>query len=149
MVNTGYSTVTYGESEEVRNCKKSKLGCNISHQLMYDEFLQTDGDWCLSLKDDCFIKNYDEGKLRDIIAIATDNNSHFIQLYTNLRHHLLKNKLKKKNMQRICTRCFRSGIPLHTFISRKGIQLLKNMYPMNENIDKFLSNKIEELNSLC
>ena len=23
------------------------------------------------------------------------------------------------------------------------------MYPMNENIDKFLSNKIEELNSLC
>ena len=34
-------------------------------------------------------------------------------------------------------------------ISRKGIQLLKNMYPMNENIDKFLSNKIEELNLYC
>ena len=109
-VNTGYSTVTYGESEEVRNWP-GKLGCNISHQLMYDEFLQTDGDWCLSLEDDCFIKNYDEGKLRDIIAIATDNNSHFIQLYTN--PVFIEKQTQKKYAENLY-KMFRSGIPLHT-----------------------------------
>ena len=77
-IKEGYCTYEYCEGGEVKSWP-GKLGCNISHQLMYDEFLKTDADWCLVLEDDCSITNYDEDKLTDIIKIANDNNSNFIQ----------------------------------------------------------------------
>jgi hypothetical protein len=145
-IKVGYTTYDFCVSEEVVGWP-GKLGCNISHQLMYDKFLQTDGDWCLVLEDDCFVKNYDEGKLRDIIMIADDNNSHFIQLYTN--PGFVENQIKEKKYAENLYEMFPQWHTIAYLVSRTGIQRLKEEYPMEHNVDKFLSINIDKLNSLC
>ena len=145
-LNRSYTNQKYLNAEETRNWL-GKLGCNVSHQMMYDSFLKTNADWCLVTEDDCVIKNYCENKINQVLEICKQNNSNFVQLYTNPGFRKLQEKEKK-----VGNGIYNMIPQWHTIaymISRKGIEILKKNYPMDENIDKFLSSQIKNLNSLC
>ena len=90
-LNRSYTNEKYLNAEETRNWL-GKLGCNVSHQMMYDSFLKTDADWCLVTEDDCVIKNYCENKINQVLEICKQNNSNFVQLYTNPGFRKLQEK---------------------------------------------------------
>jgi GR25 family glycosyltransferase involved in LPS biosynthesis len=125
---------------------KGKLGCNMSHILCHLEFLKSDSEWLIVLEDDAGVNNFQEDKIKNILNIATDNKSDFIQLYTN--PDFKKDQQKQKPIG-----CMYEMIEQwHTIayaISRTGINKIQKEFPMDCNIDLFYSNKIKLLNSLC
>lgn len=134
-------------SDEQTILYKGKLGCNLSHQLLYEEFLKSDASWLLVLEDDVIIENYSDEIVNDILEIAENNNSHFIQLYTN--PGFIEKQLAKKSIYENLYEMIPQWHTLAYFVDRTGIKMLKEEYPINENIDIFLSNNIQNLNSLC
>ena len=80
-----YATTEYTQGEICQKYK-GKLGCNVSHQMLWDHFLKkSNNEWLLVLEDDAKVDTYDsDQRFSKILHRATDNKSNFVQLYTNL-----------------------------------------------------------------
>ena len=143
-----YATTEYTQSGICQK-HKGKLGCNVSHQMLWDHFSKnSDNEWLLVLEDDAKVDTYDsDERFYKILQRATDYSSNFVQLYTNPGFVIAQAKRK----------CFGGSLykmfpQWHTIayaITRKGIKWLKNNYPMDENIDIYLSNHIKLLHASC
>tara|TARA_B110000971_G_scaffold198512_1_gene215172 strand:- start:839 stop:1504 length:666 start_codon:yes stop_codon:yes gene_type:complete len=125
-----------------------KLGCNLSHQLLLENILQNSStDWNLILEDDIKLNNYDEDIIQEILKQANNNNSKYIQLYTN--NKFLKEQKKQK---KVFHNLYKMNPQWHTtayFINKSGINILIKNYPIIKNIDIEFGILINELNSLC
>jgi GR25 family glycosyltransferase involved in LPS biosynthesis len=125
-----------------------KLGCNLSHQMLTEDILENSStDWNLILEDDITLNNFNLYEIENILTQANLNESNYIQLCTNKR---FLGKQKTKN--EIYKNLFPMVAQWHTtayFINKNGINILKNCYPITENIDLKFSCLIKELNSLC
>jgi len=147
-----YTSDAYFKLDET-NKFLGKLGCNLSHQILLRGLCKKnyiDTDWILVLEDDCEVsKYYDEKLLHDIATTATNNNSHYVQLYTNPG---FLSEQKSKDRISDWKKLYKMSKQWHTLsymISLKGIKIIEKLYPMDENIDKFYSNNIDKLNSIC
>lgn len=143
-----YSSVDYTKGEICRQWN-GKLGCNVSHQMLWDHFLKNStNEWLVVFEDDLIIKNYkSDKKLTEILKTSYKNNSNFVQMYTNPEFIS-----KQTNKQKIKKDLYKMIPQWHTIayaITRNGIITLKNNYPVNVNIDLFLSESIQKLNSFC
>jgi GR25 family glycosyltransferase involved in LPS biosynthesis len=140
----------YTTEKYLNNIKKipGKLGCNLSHQMLLEKILKDSStEWNLILEDDVSINNFDLEVINNIIEKANDNNSNYIQLYTNERF------IEKQKKQMCIDNNLYKMIPQwHTtayFINKSGINIVKNSYPIVMNIDLHFNSLIKELNSLC
>lgn len=132
-------------------CNKypGKLGCNLSHQILWETFLNNHTEnWLMVFEDDVLINEYDtDERFSKILSVAEQNNSNFIQLYTNPGF-----VSKQSDADSIVGNLYKMIPQWHTVayaISRTGIELLMELYPVNENIDEFISSNVDELNALC
>lgn len=125
-----------------------KLGCNLSHQMLLEDILENSNtDWNLILEDDISLNNFNLEEIGHILNQANLNKSNYIQLVTN-RKFLDKQKKEKE----IYKNLFPMVEQWHTtayFINKNGIQILKNRYPINKNIDFQFNYLIKDLNSVC
>jgi len=128
---------------------KGKLGCNVSHQMLWDHFLETsDLQWLVVFEDDIHVESYDcDNRFFKILSRANDNASEFVQLYTN--PGFLNEQSKRENLGGSLHKMLPQWHTIAYAITKKGIEICKSLYPMNENIDVWLSSKIKELNASC
>lgn len=126
---------------------KGKLGCNLSHIYLLEEFLSLDNNWMLVLEDDIEVKHYSEEHINKIVDIATSNSSNFVQLYTNPEF-----LIKQKNSKEIKENIYEMIPQWHTcayLISQEGAKLALAHLPFDNHIDLFFNEVIPKLKSLC
>lgn len=147
-IKKNYTTNKYLNSKEVK-MYPGKLGCNLSHQILLDNILNVNSfnNWYLILEDDVYIKKWNIDEINNILKIADDNNSDYIQLYTHPKF-LSKQNLQKKIYSGLYKMISQYGT-LAYFINKRGIKKVLEQFPINKNIDEFYSSKIKDLNSLC
>ena len=133
---------------------KGKLGCNLSHQIIWLNHLNSDHDWVLILEDDTKVSVMNENELCEtmekIINYANDNNTHFIQLET--RNHHIQEQLKQTQTQieNLFTMKPQCGTSAY-LINKVAIRYILSLCPWNKYVDVYTSdiNIITKLNSLC
>lgn len=142
------------DNKIVNDKLKGKLGCNLSHQLLWLKHLESENNWVLIVEDDTDInlKNLHDfyKEINNLINIADTNNSHFIQLEIRSHHlvdQLKQDKLNLKNLYKMKPQCGTSAY----LISKQGVNLCFESLPWNEYIDVVINTatKIDELNALC
>jgi GR25 family glycosyltransferase involved in LPS biosynthesis len=126
-----------------------KLGCNLSHLMLLEHFINNiSNDWLLVLEDDVILNNYNELTLINLILKAEKENSHFIQLYTHPRFL----KRQARQFERLDFGLYKMMPQLGCLaylISKTGAKKILVVLPINNNIDVFYSQQIKKLNSMC
>ncbi len=150
-LNTKYNfnSVEYIDTYKINN--PGKIGCNMSHAFLLKEISENlnikDNDWILILEDDIELDQYNEDNIKEICEIADNNNSEYIQLFTNSYYYH-----SQINQKKISNNLFKMIPQWHTtafLIKKSGVNKIINKFPMNNNIDEFYSQNINLLNSLC
>ena len=141
-------------TRNIIDCKfKGKLGCNISHQLLWMNHLQSMNEWLLILEDDTYIEINDDLELKNIInkiiKEAENISSNFIQCETR-KHHLEGQKIYdkiSKNLYKLKPQCGTSAY----LINKKACKCFIECYPLNIYVDVLTNNNeiIHNLNSTC
>jgi GR25 family glycosyltransferase involved in LPS biosynthesis len=133
---------------------KGKLGCNLSHQMIWKEHLENEMDWILILEDDTDVIVSDSNNfvkiINEIIKYANKNNNHFVQLET--RNHHLPDQLKQKKTKvdglfQMKPQCGTGAY----LINKYAIEYFFQFLPWDKFIDVYTNNilHIQKLNSLC
>jgi glycosyl transferase family 25 len=132
---------------------KGKLGCNLSHQLLWEKCLYSNCNWFLILEDDVLINNNNNNIIEiinKIIEYSNINNNDFIQLDIR-KHHLNAqckfDMLEINNLFKMKPQC---GLGSY-LLNKKCINYFKTFYPFEYYIDVYTNdlNHINNLNSLC
>jgi len=138
-------------TKKIMNDKlKGKPGCNLSHQLLWKNHLETDKEWLLVLEDDTYvdIDNIDEfiQTMNRLIKFDTS----FIQLETRKHHLEDQKKYPQKEIEGLFQMKPQCGTSAY-LISKKGIQYFFSFLPWDKYIDVYTCGKesIEKLKSLC
>lgn len=147
-IKKNYTTNKYLNHKEVK-LYPGKLGCNLSHQILLEKILNENflENWYLILEDDVSIKNLNLNEINNILQKADENDSDYIQLYTHPKF-----LSEQKSQKSVHLELYKMIPQYHTtayFINKKGIKKTLEQFPINENIDRFYSTQIKNLNSLC
>ena len=127
---------------------KGKIGCNLSHINVLQDFIQNnDVEWALVLEDDAELNQYDENKINYLVNRANQINSHFIQLYSFPQ--FLDIQKKQYEFDNNLYKMVEQWSTLAYLISKNGANLILQSCPLNENIDELYSRNISKLNSIC
>lgn len=127
---------------------KGKIGCNLSHINVLQDFIQNnDTEWALVLEDDAELNEYDENKINYLINKANEINSNFIQLYSFPR--FLDTQKKQYELDTNLYKMISQWGTLAYLISKNGAKHILDSCPLNDNIDLVYSFNISNLNSIC
>lgn len=132
---------------------KGKLGCNMSHQLLWINHLKSVNDWLLILEDDTNIEINNELEFKNIInkiiKEAENINSNFIQC--EIRNHHLEEQKKynriSENLYKLKPQCGMSAY----LVNKNTCKYLIKYNPLNVYVDVLTNNNeiIYNLNSSC
>ena len=125
-----------------------KLGCLLSHVLLLKDILENSTtDWNLILEDDTEVIDYDKTKINNILEKANDNNSNYIQLYTNNKFYNLQVRQAKisDNLYKMA----RQWGTCTYLINKEGIKFLLSRLPFHLDVDMVINSHIKSLNAFC
>jgi len=141
----------YSTHEYIKTIRKhpGKLGCNLSHQLLVEEIAEKSlTEWNLVLEDDTLIHiPMLLNEVQPMLHAATKNGSKYVQLYTHSRYRTEQSNRSKvgENLYKMMTQWGTCAY----FIHKDAIPKMKDIYPLQRNIDFVYSSLITSLNSLC
>lgn len=156
-LNEGWKN-NYFDPNYIKYCNhnKGKLGCTLSHLLLWDKFLKfSDKKWLLVLEDDINLNSYNPAVISELTDIGNKVNSHFIQLFTNnkfLSDQLRQPRLcsvKNKDQDYILFKMLPQWGTVSYLIDKAGIEFLLSKLPVSDNIDVTISKYTKELSGLC
>lgn len=140
----------YATKKYIESCKDypGKLGCNLSHIHLLKNFLDDkDYEWLMVLEDDIYLNNFNEKIFEFLIKDANRYGSNFVNLYTHPGFQVQQEKSYKVNYKLF--KMIPQWGTVAYLINKTGIEILLSKLPWEQNIDKIISNNIEELNALC
>ena len=127
---------------------KGKIGCNISHMFVLDDFIKKKNvEWTLVIEDDLELIDYNKYTINWLIEKANENNSHFIQLCTDQR--FIEEQLQKEKVDENLYLMVPQWGASAYLISKTGAKRVIESFPLEENIDGVYSKQISRLRSLC
>ena len=141
----------YNTPEYINTIRKypGKLGCNLSHQLLVEEIAEKSStEWNLVLEDDTLIHiPMLLNEVQPMLHAATKYGSKYIQLYTHPRYRTEQGKRSKvgKNLYKMMGQWGTCAY----FIHKDAIPIMKDIYPVQRNIDFVYNSLISTLKSLC
>lgn len=141
----------YNTPEYIKKIRKhpGKLGCNLSHQLLLEEIdVKSSTEWNLVLEDDTLIHiPMLLNEVQPMLHAATKFGSKYIQLYTHSRYRTEQSNRGKvgKNLYKMMTQWGTCAY----FIHKDAIPKMREIYPVNQNIDFVYNSLIISLKSLC
>lgn len=142
----------YNTSEYINSINKipGKLGCNLSHQLLLEKIDDTSStDWNLVLEDDTVINNIPLF-LKDVESILIASNTaeaKYIQLYTH-PIFIERQQLRVKIIDNLYEMTHQWGTCAY-FIHKDAIPKMREIYPIQRNIDFVYNSMISNLKSVC
>lgn len=151
IINTKYN---FNTTTIVKDKLKGKLGCNLSHQLLWKHCLSNSRkEWFLITEDDVIIQgNEDQIKkqIDEMLVYCNTNDIHYIQLDVRHQHkqrQLNCNKLLIKDLYEMSPQCGTGAY----LINRVGINIMLDITPWNKYIDVHLNDvkNMKLLKSAC
>jgi GR25 family glycosyltransferase involved in LPS biosynthesis len=130
---------------------RGKLGCNLSHQLLLKQFVESGStDWLLVMEDDITLTNYTQEKINSIVKVANSNNSKFIQLYTHpgFNQTQYSDKFLVDNDTQLYKMIPQWGTVAY-LIHVEAISNIIHSFPVATNMDYQYNRNIGNFNSLC
>ena len=141
----------YNTPEYIRTIRKTpgKLGCNLSHQLLLEEITEKSStEWNLVLEDDTLIHiQMFLNEVQPMLQAATKYGSNYIQLYTHSQYRTDQSKRGKVG-QNLYKMMGQWGTCAY-FIHKDAVPKMREIYPVQRNIDFVYSSLISRLKSLC
>ena len=141
----------YCTPEYIKTIRKhpGKLGCNLSHQLLMEVIANNSlTEWNLVLEDDTLIHiPMLLNEVQTMFQSANKYGSKFIQLYTHSRYRLIQSKRTKvgENLHKMMGQWGTCAY----FIHKDAIPKIKEIYPLQRNIDFVYGSLTLTLKSLC
>lgn len=121
------------------NKYKGKLGCNLSHLMLLEQFK---GEWLLVLEDDVSVKGYSRDFVEELIK---ETDSLFINLCIN--HHFLEEQNKASKISSHLSKLVHQWGTYAYLINRKAIDYVLANPPTEEYIDLYYCRLIDRFRS--
>lgn len=142
----------YNTCEYIESIRKipGKLGCNLSHQLLLDKINDISStDWNLVIEDDTIINNIPLflKEVESILISANNAEAKFIQLYTH-PNVITRQQTRLKIVDNLYKMTYQWGTCAY-FIHKDAIPKMREIYPLQKNIDFVYSFMISKLKSVC